>query len=80
MFGPGDQPDPSGQSRLNTPLPSPVSVSRTRLSSSARILSGVREVATRGARRFFRFVLARCLPYSCSRKSVQSASDCRIQI
>ncbi len=34
----------------------------------------------RGARCFFRFVLARCLPYSCSRESVQSASDCRIRI
>ncbi|MFN9905027.1 MAG: hypothetical protein ACK56F_02735, partial [bacterium] len=55
-----------------------VSVSNTP-SLPVRIPSGVRKVATRGARRFFRFVLARCLPYSCSRESVQSASDCRIQ-
>ncbi len=80
LFGPGDQSGPSGKSRLRTLLPSPASVSRTRLSLPARILSGVRRVAKCGARCSSRYVsLNGAVPYSYPRKGVQSALDCRIQ-
>ncbi|MFN9906947.1 MAG: hypothetical protein ACK56F_12640, partial [bacterium] len=79
LFGPDDQSSPSGQSRLNTLLLSPSQCLEHAFSPCAYPFRCAQS-ATRGARRFFRFVLARCRPYSCSRESVQSASDCRIRI
>ncbi len=71
--GPDDQSDPRGQSPFNT-LSCPWSVSRTRLASPDRVLSGPRRSTGHGVRCSSRYVsLHGAVPYSSPRKGVQIA-------
>jgi hypothetical protein len=74
LFGPGDQSSPSGQSRPNTHLPSPVSVSRIHLSSPCGYPSQVCVDSLGAARVAYPAVsLHGAVLFSSPRKGVQSA-------